>query len=234
MLVLDVSGSMAANDVQPTRFAAAKAIVQRFLAKAPTGYRVALVTFSDHVAVSAAPTHSIDAVSRRARACAHGPAGNRARRRGRPRRARCLAVHGSVAGHRPPAAVVVLSDGGQTTGRVSPQQAAAEGAAGAHPRVGDPARDSGRGRPAEAEGRLHRAHPGARAAAGARGAWRGSAGRFTGGAAAVDVKGTYDELGSRTGTRRKTIEVSAAAAGGGLAFVLAGGLLSGLWFRRIP
>jgi hypothetical protein len=28
--------------------------------------------------------------------------------------------------------------------------------------------------------------------------------------------------------------VSAAAAGGGLAFVLAGGLLSGLWFRRVP
>ena len=63
---------------------------------------------------------------------------------------------------------------------------------------------------------------------------RGSGGRFTGGAAAVDVKGTYDELGSRTGQRKKTIEVSAAAAGGGLAFVLAGGLLSGLWFRRIP
>jgi hypothetical protein len=63
---------------------------------------------------------------------------------------------------------------------------------------------------------------------------RGSGGRFTGGVAAVDVKGAYDELGSRTGRRKKTIEVSAAAAGGGLAFVLAGGLLSGLWFRRIP
>ena len=62
----------------------------------------------------------------------------------------------------------------------------------------------------------------------------GSGGRFTGGAAAVDVPGIYDELGTRTGTRKKTVEVSAAAAGGGLAFVLAGGLLSGLWFRRIP
>ena len=63
---------------------------------------------------------------------------------------------------------------------------------------------------------------------------RGSGGRFTGGVAAVDVKGLYEELGSRTGRRKKTIEVSAAAAGGGLAFALAGGLLSGLWFRRIP
>ena len=63
---------------------------------------------------------------------------------------------------------------------------------------------------------------------------RGSGGRFMGGRAAVDVSGVYDELGSRAGTRKKTVEVSAAAAGGGLAFMLAGGLLSGLWFRRIP
>jgi len=63
---------------------------------------------------------------------------------------------------------------------------------------------------------------------------RGSAGRFTSGPSAVDVKGAYDELGSRTGKRKKTIEVSSAAAAGGLVFVLAGGLLSGLWFRRIP
>jgi len=28
--------------------------------------------------------------------------------------------------------------------------------------------------------------------------------------------------------------VTAAAAGGGIAFMLAGALLSGLWFRRLP
>ena len=234
VLVLDVSGSMAATDVQPSRFAAAKAIVRRFIAKAPKGYRLSLVTFSDHVAVSAAPTRSLDAVSA-ALARAHtGPQGTAlADAVVRAVRVASL-VKGSVPGRRPPAAVVVLSDGGQTTGRVSPQQAAVK-ARQAHIPVsaillgtpdgvvqqklkgGFTERIQVPAQPQELEALA-----------------RGSAGRFTGGPAALDVNGTYDELGSRTGRRKKTIEVSAAAAGGGLAFVLAGGLLSGLWFRRIP
>jgi Ca-activated chloride channel homolog len=234
VLVLDVSGSMAANDVQPTRFAVAKSIVHRFLAKVPRGYRVALVTFSDHVAVSAAPTQNIAAVSA-ALARAHtGPQGT-ALADAVVRAVRvATSVHGSMPGHRPPAAVVVLSDGGQTTGRVSPQQAAARARQARVPvvsiLVGTP---DGIVQQKLKGGFTERiqvpAVPQALEALA-----QGSGGRFTGGAAAVDVKGTYDELGSRAGKRKKTVEVSAAAAGGGLAFVLAGGLLSGLWFRRIP
>lgn len=234
VLVLDVSGSMAATDEQPTRFEAAKAIAQRFIAKAPKGYRLALVTFSDHVAVSAFPTRNMETVST-ALARAHtGPQGTAlADAVVRAVRVASL-VKGSVKGHRPPAEVVVLSDGGQTTGRVSPAQAAAKARAAHIPisaiLLGSPdgvvqqklkggftERIQVPAQPQELETLA-----------------RGSAGRFTGGAAAVDVKGTYSDLGSRTGQRKKTVEVSAAAAGGGLAFVLAGGLLSGLWFRRIP
>jgi Ca-activated chloride channel homolog len=61
-----------------------------------------------------------------------------------------------------------------------------------------------------------------------------SGGHFMAGRAAVDVHGVYEELGSRVGSKRKTVEVSAVAAAGGLAFMLTGGLLSGLWFRRMP
>jgi Ca-activated chloride channel family protein len=234
VLVLDVSGSMAANDAQPTRFALAKSIAERFIAKAPTGYRLALVTFSDHVAVSAAPTRSLDAVSA-ALARAHtGPQGTAlADAVARAVRVAAL-VKGSVPGHRPPAAVVVLSDGGQTTGRVSPQQAAAKARQAKVPvsaiLVGTP---DGVVQQKLKGGFTERIQVPTQPQA-LESLARGSGGRFTGGAAAVDVKGTYDELGSRTGTRKKTIEVSSAAAGGGLAFVLAGGLLAGLWFRRIP
>lgn len=234
VLVLDLSGSMAANDEQPSRFAVAKAIAQGFIAKAPKGYRLALVTFSDHVAVSASPTRSTDAVSA-ALARAHtGPQGTAlADAVVRAVRVASL-VKGSVKGRRPPAAVVVLSDGGQTTGRVSPEQAAAKARAAHIPvwaiLIGTP---DGVVQQKLKGGFTERiqvpAQPQSLEALA-----RGSAGRFTGGASAVDVKGTYQELGSRTGTRKKTIEVSSAAAGGGLAFVLVGGLLSGLWFRRIP
>ena len=234
VLVLDVSGSMAANDAQPTRFAAAKAVAERFVAKAPKGYRLALVTFSDHVAVPAAPTRSRGAVSA-ALARAHtGPQGTAlADAVARAVRVAAL-VKGSVPGHRPPAAVVVLSDGGQTAGRVSPEQAAAAALKAKIPvstiLVGTP---DGVVQQKLKSGFTERiqvpAQPQSLEAIA-----RGSGGRFTGGVGAVDVKGAYDELGSRTGRRKKTVEVSAAAAGGGLAFVLVGGLLSGLWFRRIP
>jgi Ca-activated chloride channel family protein len=234
VLVLDVSGSMAANDAQPSRFAVAKSIMQRFIAKTPKGYRVALVTFSDHVAVAAAPTRNMDTVSA-ALARAHtGPQGTAlADAVVRAVRVASL-VKGSVRGHRPPAAVVVISDGGQTTGRVSPQQAAAKARQAHIPvsaiLVGTP---DGIVQQKLKGGFTERiqvpAQPQSLEALA-----QGSGGRFTGGASAVDVNGTYDELGSRTGRRKKTIEVSSAAAGGGLAFMLAGGLLSGLWFRRIP
>jgi Ca-activated chloride channel family protein len=234
VLVLDVSGSMAANDAQPTRFAAAKAVIQRFIANVPKGYRLSLVTFSDHVAVSAAPTRNMDAVSA-ALARAHtGPQGTAlADAVARAVRVAAL-VKGSVAGHRPPAAVVVLSDGGQTAGRVSPEQAAAAALKAKIPvstiLVGTP---DGVVQQKLKGGFTERIQVPAQPQS-LETIARGSGGRFTGGVAAVDVKGSYDELGSRTGRRKKTIEVSAAAAGGGLAFVLAGGLLSGLCFRRIP
>ena len=59
VLVLDVSGSMAARDSQPTRLAAAKAVALRYVDSLPSGYRMAVVRFSDHAAVAAAPTHDL-------------------------------------------------------------------------------------------------------------------------------------------------------------------------------
>jgi hypothetical protein len=50
----------------------------------------------------------------------------------------------------------------------------------------------------------------------------------------VNAQRVYAELGSRVGKRQKTVEVSAVAAAGALAFMLTGGLLSGVWFRRVP
>ena len=41
-------------------------------------------------------------------------------------------------------------------------------------------------------------------------------------------------LGSRVGRERKGIEVTSAAAGGGMALMLAGAFLGGVWFRRVP
>ena len=163
VLVLDVSGSMAARDSLPTRLAAAKAVALRYVDALPDGYRMSVVTFSDHAAVAASPTHDLTAV-RAAIAKAQGRA--RRARRSPMRSLKAVdvgrSVKGTQTGKRPPAVVVLLSDGGQTAGRVTPQQAAAAGEEGGDPRVGGLVRHARRRRPAAAEGRVHRAHPGAR------------------------------------------------------------------------
>ena len=56
VLLVDVSGSMRASDVKPTRLAAAKRAMLSFLDQAPDSLRVGVVSFSDEPAVIVAPT----------------------------------------------------------------------------------------------------------------------------------------------------------------------------------
>ena len=56
VLVVDVSGSMQATDIKPTRLAAAQAAVRKFLDKVPSRVRVALIAFAGDPQVAAPPT----------------------------------------------------------------------------------------------------------------------------------------------------------------------------------
>jgi Ca-activated chloride channel family protein len=56
VLVLDVSGSMQAVDVKPTRLAAAQKAIHTFLAKVPSRVRVGLVLFAGEAQVATPPT----------------------------------------------------------------------------------------------------------------------------------------------------------------------------------
>ena len=44
----------------------------------------------------------------------------------------------------------------------------------------------------------------------------------------------YEKLGSRLGHRRESREITDLFAGGSAAFLVVGGALSALWFRRVP
>jgi Ca-activated chloride channel homolog len=57
VLLVDVSGSMRATDVKPTRVGAAVAAMTTFLNELPGRFRVGLVAFSDSAQVISAPTH---------------------------------------------------------------------------------------------------------------------------------------------------------------------------------
>jgi Ca-activated chloride channel homolog len=56
ILIIDVSGSMNADDVEPTRMAAAQRAASRFLDRLPARFQVGLVTFSSEAETLVPPT----------------------------------------------------------------------------------------------------------------------------------------------------------------------------------
>lgn len=56
ILVSDVSGSMNATDIQPTRLGAAQKSAKSLVSELPGGFRVALISFSNTVTVQVTPT----------------------------------------------------------------------------------------------------------------------------------------------------------------------------------
>jgi Ca-activated chloride channel family protein len=62
ILVIDVSGSMHARDVKPTRLGAAQAAVHTFLERVPKRVRVALIAFSSEAEVAAPPSTNREVV----------------------------------------------------------------------------------------------------------------------------------------------------------------------------
>jgi Ca-activated chloride channel family protein len=233
VVVLDTSGSMAAADARPTRFAAAKAVARELAAQLPKGYRISLVTFSSASAVVTPPTHDVTLFRQALARAKTGPQGTALSDAVVHAVRVAQFVHGAQQGKRPPATIVVLSDGGQTAGRVTPQVAATD-ARNAHVPVnsvlfGTP---DGVVQQKLQGGYVERIQVPAQAQT-LQQMSRLSGGRFAHGAA-VDTRGLLSELGSRVGKKTKTVEVTPAVAAGGLVFMLVGGLLSGEWFRRVP
>ena len=116
VLVVDTSRSMEATDVAPTRLEAARAAVDRFLDRVPGSVRVGLISFSDEPEVLVAPTTD----HRRVRdgvglltlggGTAIGDSLALAVQVGRP----------TVRTARPTSAIVLVSDGSQTRGSLTP------------------------------------------------------------------------------------------------------------------
>jgi Ca-activated chloride channel family protein len=234
VVVLDVSGSMAAKDAPPTRLGAAVAAANRLVDKLPHGYRMSVVTFSDHAAVVQAPTDNkaaIRAALARARTGDQGTALADGVVRGV---AVAKTVRGEVGQKRPPAVVVLFSDGGQTAGSVTPQQAAAIARKAHVPVHAVQVGTTGGVVTQKLQGGYTEQIQVPAQPAVMQQIAQASGGAFTPHVVDFQASHTYAELGSRVGTQPKRVEVTAVAAAGGIAFMLVGGLLSGIWFRRMP
>lgn len=229
MLVTDHSRSMLAEDVEPTRLDAAKSAAHTFLDQLPRGIRVGVTTYADVPDGTQTPTRDHALVRRMvdAQIADGGTATGDALQvtldtlEREPRGAN---------GRRPPAAMVLLSDGTTTTGRdpVVVAQAARQldipiytvalgtrDATVPNPGFGPPLRV-----PPDPETLRRIAEA--------------SGGRAYSAEDDRQLSSIYEELGSQLGTRDVQREVTAAFAAAGLLLLLGAAATSVRWAGRVP
>jgi Ca-activated chloride channel homolog len=232
ILALDVSRSMGATDVRPSRLDAARNAAKDFLAKVPEKFQVALVTFSSRAVVVVAPTEDhtlvadgLDAI-RPGEGTALGDAVAISARLGhRP---------GAREGVQPPSAVLLISDGANQGGTTPPGRAVRLARSNHVPvytvLIGTAA-GVVRARTAGGYPVSIRVPP---SAGTLRMVAQLTGGQFFTATTDARLREVYERLSSRLGHRKKSREITDLFAGGSALLLLAGGALSTLWFRRVP
>jgi Ca-activated chloride channel family protein len=232
MLAIDVSRSMKATDVVPTRLDAARNAAEAFLAKVPKKFRVGVVSFGSQAAIAVPPTAdrslvlaALDAL-KPGEGTALGDAVLLSAQLGSRQRGR----DGTV----PPTSMLIISDGARVGGRTTPQTAAKR-ARTLHVPVYTVVLGTQNGVVEEtltggfrATIRVPPSPQTLRQIA-----------RTTGGESftatdAVGLRKVYEQLGSRLGHRKEDREITDAFAGGSALLLLAGAGLSMMLFRRVP
>jgi Ca-activated chloride channel family protein len=232
MLVTDVSGSMQATDVRPTRLAAARAAAKRFVAKVPKTVNVGVMALSSKPRVLASPTR--DRVAINAALDQLAPRGGTGTGEAIQAATNILRRAPGVNGKRAPSAIVLISDGA-ATGRLDPV-AAAQAARKLHIPIYTVALGTAQGtitvpRPGGGGGtETHAVPPDPRSLAEVA---RASGGKTFTAADATKLSDVYKNLGSLLGTKNAKREITAGFAGGGLALLLLGAAMSLRWFGRL-
>ena len=234
-LAMDVSGSMIADDVSPSRLAAATTAAQRFVNDLPEGFEVSLVPFSSTAGVAVAPTRSRAEVTT-ALAGLHAEGGTAIGEAIR----RSLSVARPPGGVRPatPRApgddkarvILLLSDGQNSIGiepRIAAEEAAAEGVRIYTIAFGTPEGTVDLG-PGGSPIPVPPDPDALRAVAETTG------GSFFEADDAGTLERVYDQIGSRVGSTTEKRDVAWAFGAAGAALLLGAGLLSTLWRGRLP
>ncbi|MEO5576598.1 MAG: VWA domain-containing protein, partial [Gaiellaceae bacterium] len=112
VLAIDTSRSMIATDVPPSRLAVAQQAVRRFLDELPKGYRVGIVSFAQSAQTVLPATASRDAAQTALRNLRTGD--GTALGEGIARAVQVAQRVPAEVGEKPPASILVLSDGAQT------------------------------------------------------------------------------------------------------------------------
>jgi Ca-activated chloride channel family protein len=247
VLAFDVSGSMAATDVEPTRLEAAKAAALDFVSKQPPSVRIGVVVFSDTGFSTQVPTDDRVAVE----AAIHRLEPQRGTSVGQGIVQALSAIDAAddagatdyytnpteprpeatpvPAGHYEPAIIVLLTDGENT---VAPDpRDGAQAAKDRGIRIDTVGIGSQAGATLEVEGFLVHTQLDEAALQGIAAMTDGTYYRAADG---EDLSAIYDEVGSRLVVRTEAFELTPLLAAVGFVLLLIGGLTSLRWFGRMP
>jgi Ca-activated chloride channel family protein len=231
LLAVDVSRSMTAQDVVPTRAGAARRAAEAFLAKVPSVYRVGVIGIGSRAFVALPPTIDRPLATDALGSLTHseGTALGDAIALG----VRIAKRQRTNDGFVPPTSMLLISDGIRDGGRAAPL-AAARRAGAAHMPVSTVLVGTAAGVidiPLTG-GYTEHVHVPANGGA-LRQVARTSGGRFYRARTAAALERVYEELATRTGHTTEDRQIADVFAGAGIVLLFAAAAASLIWFRRL-
>ncbi len=230
MLVNDISSSMSATDVSPSRLGAAKKAASKFVSGVPDGVEVGLVEFARHPILLQSPTTN-HATTLGAIAGLRPGGGGTAIGEALTTALHALTTLPKKDGKRPPGAIVLLSDGSSNVG--TGPLAVARQAKADHIPVYTISLGTAHGTiPIKQKGQTVNTPVPVSSQELAEIA-QASGGKAYTAANSAKANEVYAHLAVQLGHKQVKREITADVAGGGLVLLIAGGALSLLWFGRL-
>lgn len=226
MLVMDVSGSMTADDLEPNRMAAARQAARTFVEELPQTIDVGLVTFNNQAAVQASPGSDRNGVLRSIDSlwASGGTAIGDGLNLALDQLARRPVGEN---GQRAPGVVVLLSDGQPTDGmpwETAAERAATEGVKVYTVGIGQ------RGETVMIDGRI----PVRLDEVTLQRIAQQTEAQYFYAAESAELEAVYSELGSQISWIEEHTEITALVTAAGAVLLLVAGGLSMLWMQRLP
>jgi Ca-activated chloride channel homolog len=238
VIAMDVSRSMKATDVEPTRLDAARIAAKTFLDEVPEKFRVGIVSFATRAAVGVAPTEDRELVVTAldtltpGEGTAIGDAVALSLRVGQPQPAEGEEAEEDA--EAPPRAIVVISDGARDGGQVEPADAARQAKeqdVPVHTVLVGTADGVVEEELTGGFRRIIRVPPNPETLEQVAAT---SGGTFFAAPDAEGLSEVYEELGSRLGTREQDREITDVFAAIAVALLLLAATISAFLFRRVP
>jgi Ca-activated chloride channel homolog len=230
MLANDISSSMSATDVSPSRLGAARRAASKFVSELPGGAQVGLLEFARRPVLLQSPTTN-HALTQGAIAGLRPGGGGTAIGEAIATALHTLATLPRKGGKRPPGAIVLLSDGASNVG--PGPLAAARQAKADHVPIYTISLGTAHGTiPLKRHGQTTTAPVPVSSQELAQIA-QASGGRAYTAADSAKASAIYQHLAVELGHKKVKREMTADVAGGGLVLVLVGGALTLMWFGRI-